>query len=293
MTPRAGAVDLPGGTFHYLSWGREGAPVVILLHGFPDHPHSWGPVAEILAQDGYRAIAPWMRGYFPSVAEGPYHLQQLGADAVALAGALGDGPVALVGHDWGAAATYAALAAAPEQFSCAVTLSVPHPIAFARALRRPAQLRRSWYMFLMQVPLAARLVRRRDFALIDRLWRDWSPGYRLPAADRERLHRCLAASMPAPILYYRAAARAPVRALRGLAGITTPVRYLHGADDGCIGPEAAAGQERWFAGPFDSAVIEGAGHFVQLEQPDAVATQITAWVARHGGRKQNGRDART
>jgi pimeloyl-ACP methyl ester carboxylesterase len=293
VTPRARAIDLPAGTFHYLSWGDEHAAPILLLHGFPDHPHSWAPVAERLAAAGYRAVAPWMRGYFPSVAEGPYDLPRLGADAAALAGALADRPIAVVGHDWGAAATYAAIAASPERFACAVTLSVPHPLAFVRALRRPAQLRRSWYMFLMQVPLAAHLVQRRDFALVDRLWRAWSPGYRLPAHDRERLHRCLAASMPAPILYYRAWARGPRAALRGLRRITTPVRYLHGADDGCIGPEVATGQERWFCGPHDSAVIDGAGHFLQLEQPAAVATQILSWVARHADRDQNGCDART
>ena len=56
--------------------------------------------------------------------------------------------------------------------------------------------------------------------------------------------------------------------------ITVPTAYLHGADDRCVRPEAARGQERYFQEPLSSEVVEGAGHFLPLERPDAVARAV-------------------
>lgn len=284
-----GVLDLDSGRFHYLSRGDADAPVVLCLHGFPDHPHSFVPMMERLAAAGLRAVAPWMRGYAPSVLEGPYDVERLGGDLVEMAEALSTEPVCIVGHDWGAVATYSAIAAGPARFRCAVTMAVPHPLAFARNLgRNPAQLRRSWYMLFFQLPfIPERVVCANDYALIDKLWRDWSPGYELPADERRRLIGCLATSMPAPINYYRALARPlhqlPDRSRRVQAGhrrIAVPTLYLHGADDGCIGSALGAGQERFFEAPFEAETYRGVGHFLPSECPDDIAERIVAWQAR-------------
>jgi pimeloyl-ACP methyl ester carboxylesterase len=284
-----GRVAVDGGELAYLR-ANPGAPrgLVIVAHGFPDHPPTFAPVIARLAARGLDVVAPWLRGYAPSTTTGPFDVDQLGADLVAVARALaGDRPTYLVGHDWGAIAAYAALAAPAEiTFTAAVTLAVPHPIAFLRALRRDGQWRRSWYMGLFQLPLSDRIARARDFALIDRLWRTWSPGYRLADAARAELHACLAASWPAPLLHYRAIAR-PVAAARArirranAQTITTPVRYLHGADDGCIAPSAARGQDRWLRGPLSTEIVDGAGHFLHVEAPDHVALRIAEWIGAH------------
>lgn len=284
-----GVLDLPSGRFHYLSRGEPDAPVVLCLHGFPDHPHSFVPVMDELAAAGLRAVAPWMRGYAPSVLEGPYDIERLGRDLQEMAEALSPQPVCVVGHDWGAVATYSAIATGPERFRCAVTMAVPHPFAFvANIARDPVQLRRSWYMMFFQLPLVPeRVIPARDYALIDKLWRDWSPGYELPAEERRRLIGCLASSMPAPIDYYRAM----TRPLRGYAArarrveashrkIGVPTLYLHGADDGCIGPRLGDGQERFFEAPFQAEIFQGVGHFLPSECPSDVAARIVAWQAR-------------
>jgi pimeloyl-ACP methyl ester carboxylesterase len=143
-------------------------------------------------------------------------------------------------------------------------------------------------MALFQLPLADRLARARDFALIDRLWRTWSPGARLDADARAALHACLAASWPAPLAPYRAMVRPLAasrdRARRANRPLTTPLRYLHGADDGCISPAVARGQERWMRGPLVVEVVPGAGHFLQVEVPDLVVDRVDDWIARHGNR---------
>ena len=229
-------------------------------------------------------IAPWLRGYAPSPLAGPYDLDTLAADAAAIldriAGAPGRG-VDLVGHDWGAAIAYRVCATAPARVRRAVTLAVPHPLTLARALGRPAQLRRSWYMVLFQLPGAGRLARARRLALIDRLWRAWSPRFELDDARRAELHACLEASLPAPLAYYRAMVR-PLAGLRARLApwpspIATPLLQLHGEDDGCVLPPGDR-DGRYFVERI-LEIIPSAGHFLHLEQPAAIAARVTAWLA--------------
>lgn len=254
---------------------RGGAgPLVIALHGFPDHPPTMAPFLERLIAAGHEVVAPWLRGYAPSTREGPFDVHTLAADVLALANALGHDRFSLVGHDWGAIIAYVACAAAPERVTSAVTMAVPHPRAFLRSLVRSTQLARSWYMLLFQLPGAPALARAGDLALIDLLWRRWSPDLRLDAATRRELHACLAASWPAPILYYRAMARRPPRWRR----VATPLLHLHGANDGCIGLAACRDQDASFTGPFASEILPDLGHFLHVEDPGRVASRALAWL---------------
>jgi pimeloyl-ACP methyl ester carboxylesterase len=278
MTPSASPTvtfTLPGGTFHALALGDPAAPPVVWLHGFPDHPPTALPFLARLAEH-HRVIAPWLRGYAPSPLAGPYDVDTLAGDVRALIAAIG-GPVDLIGHDRGAAITYAVCAQAPDLVRRAVTLAVPHPATFVRALARPAQLLRSWFMALFQLPIADRLVRARGLALIDRLWRAWSTELTLDDDRRAALHACLAASLPAPIHYYRDNRR--LYAARWLGRpIATPLYQLHGARDGCVLPPRTPDHAR-FTGPYIYEVVPEVGHFLHLEEPAALAARVTRWLA--------------
>jgi pimeloyl-ACP methyl ester carboxylesterase len=258
------------------------------LHGFPDHAPSFQPLLLHLAASGNAIWAPWMRGYAPSMLEGPFDADQLARDVLALCDHISpERPVTLVGHDWGAVACYAATEQAPARFRCAITLAVPHPLAFLHSLRtQGAQRRRSWYMVFFQLPwLPERTVRRAQGAFIERLWAAWSPGLSPDPAAMRELKDCLARSLPGPIEYYRAMTRplgaAAARLRRTGRRIEVPTLHLQGADDGCIAPAACKGQERFFAGPFEHRTLAGAGHFVQLERPSEVAEAALGWMARH------------
>ena len=265
--------ELAAGRFAWLEAGPADAPVALCLHGFPDHPRTFEPILEPLLAAGYRVVAPWMRGYVPSVKGGPYHARQLGQDAVEIAAAVSPTKtVLLIGHDWGAIAAWNAAAIAGERFSALVALSVPHPSAFLRNVaRHPRQLLRSWYIGAFQIPLLPELaIAARDFSLLARLFR--ATDGRLPPYWEE-LRETMRASLPAPIEYYRALRTHVPASMR----IGVPTLYLTGARDSAIGPEMGAGQERWIDARFESAVLD-TNHFVQHELPAEVARRIVRFV---------------
>ena len=147
------------GTFECFEEGEAKAPLVLCLHGFPDTAYGWKPMLGILAKAGYRAVAPYMRGYHPSIQAGPYHIDRIADDVIALADALSPGRrVHVVGHDWGAIATYVALARSPGRFARAVTMAVPHPNALVANVRAfPGQLRHAAGLKCLAVIVSQRL----------------------------------------------------------------------------------------------------------------------------------------
>jgi pimeloyl-ACP methyl ester carboxylesterase len=287
-------VTANGLIFSYLQAGEPGRPLALCLHGFPDSAHTWRHLLPALAGLGYHAVAPFMRGYAPTEvpADGAYQLGALAADAAALHDAFGaDDRAVLIGHDWGAMASYAAIALAPQRWRRAVTMAVPPLAAVAAGFFDYRQLKRSFYIFLFQTPLAEAAVAANDLAFIDELWRDWAPGY--PGeADAARAKDCLRdqASLAAAIGYYRAMLD-PSRHLPGYAaqqaaadegGGTTPVLYLHGTNDGCLGAELVAGAERYLPAGSRLELVDGASHFLHLERPDHVQALITDWLSAPG-----------
>jgi peroxiredoxin len=182
-----------------------------VLHGFPDHPPTAKPFLAELGRRGRHVVAPWLRGYAPSPTAGPFDFASLTSDVLALIDRWSPGrAVELIGHDWGAFITYDACATAPERIKRAVTLAIPHPRTFLKQTSL-AQLRRNWHMGLFQLPGSGWLATARNFALIDHLWRQWSPGLSLAPALQAELHKDLRASMPAPLKYgIRCHGRAPV-----------------------------------------------------------------------------------
>jgi pimeloyl-ACP methyl ester carboxylesterase len=189
-------------------------------------------------------------------------------------------PIDVVGHDWGAVITYSLCLTAPARVAHAVTLAVPHPLTFLRQLGSPAQLRASWYMGMCQLPGCEHVIKARNYRLIDRLWRRWSPSFSLDAEQRRALHACLDASKLGPIAYYRAmlrTSRADIQ--RARQPISVPLLALHGEQDGCVLPPTIDDRKR-FSGPYERALVPGVGHFLHLEAPAEIAGRVSAWLQR-------------
>ncbi|WP_066807993.1 alpha/beta fold hydrolase [Mycobacterium lehmannii] len=289
-------VDAPGVRLRALSWGTVGAPIALCLHGFPDTAHGWRNIAPLLVDAGFRVVAPFMRGYAPSstASDGSYHVGALMDDALRVLDAAGPtGRDVLIGHDWGAIAG-AGLAAMPDSpFSKAVIMSVPFAAAFRPlgktpdagrlAAQLPRQLLRSWYIMYFQLP---GLPERSASWVVPRLWRQWSPGY--DAAD-DVAHVLDAIGAPenwrAALGYYRATVRnskppAQYAELHRhwLSAPQLPTLYLHGIDDGCASADYTRWVRRVLPEGSEVATVERAGHFLQLEQPEAVAGHIVDFI---------------
>ena len=278
--------------FAYLTAGGDG-PLALCLHGFPDTPHTWRHLLPRLADGGYRAVAPFSRGYAPTgvPADGVYQTGALAADANALHDALGgDRDAVIIGHDWGAVATYGAAAHEPHRWARVVGMAVPPAGAIAAAfMTNIDQLQRSWYMFFFQHPLSEFVVPANDFAFVERLWSQWSPGYD-PSTDLPHLRQSLAdpSNLQAALGYYRAAlgnGRVDARFDDAQAATSRvppqPTLYLHGRDDGAIGVEVAEAAEAITA---DDAhvtveVLDDCGHFLHLERPDGVNDRVMEFLS--------------
>lgn len=278
-----GRIEAGGVEFGYLSEGQ--GPLALCLHGFPDSAHTWSALLPALANQGYRAVAPWMRGYAPSdvPGDGRYQLGALVGDAIALHDVLrADGEAIIIGHDWGAFAAYGAGAWAPERWRRVVALAIPPLALTGQALFDYDQLRLFWYQFFFQHPLAEQVVAANDLAFIDRLWADWSPGFE----PGEHLEQAKAALRPeghltAALSYYRAlydpSGHDPELADAQQALLTPtaqPTLYLHGQNDGCVSARLGEGAEEHLGPGSRRVVIPGTGHFLHLEAPSVVIPQI-------------------
>lgn len=293
MSGMSDAVEANGLTFECLAEG-DGDRLALCLHGFPDDAESMRPLLERLADEGYTAVAPYMRGYGPTgpAPDDDYRAATLGTDAIALADALEFEEAYLVGHDWGAVAAYAAAAQAPDRFERMATMAVPP--GFAEELwNHPRQFLRSWYIWLFQFPgVAERTLRANDFALVEVLWSLWSPGWDYSGDRLETVKDSLRpeGNAEAALAYYRQFVNPAFKqVLRegppdGLAEgtIETPGLVMAGGEDGCIGAEMFEPAGDAFAEGVDRRVVTvpDAGHFMHQERPKTVGDEVVDFFDR-------------
>lgn len=282
-------VTANGVEFALLTEGTASGPLALCLHGFPDTARTWRHLLPRLAEAGYRAVAVFMRGYAPTAVPpgGRFDVGTLARDAEALHDVLGgDGDAVLLGHDWGALAAYGAAAHQPDRWRRLVTAAVAPPAAMAEGLLTYDQLRRSWYLYFFQSPLAEHAVSVGGHAFIDRLWADWSPAYD-GTEDVARVKESIgdAEHLRAALGYYRALFAGPPEdpdAAAALAASSTvppqPALYLHGTDDGCMGIDAMGPVTDFLAPGSRMVVVDGAGHFAHLEQPDLVGDAVVTFL---------------
>jgi pimeloyl-ACP methyl ester carboxylesterase len=272
--------------FEALADGPESGELVLLLHGFPELARSWRHQLPALAEAGYRAVAPNMRGYDGTEARGPYDLRTLAGDAARLIEALGRERATVVGHDWGGVTAWAAAHMHPGRVERLVVMNAPHPRLLREEMLASGEQRtRSRYIFQFQVPWyperqlskdrAANIVRAlRGGSYVRSAWPDDELEHYRAAFDEPR-------KLKGPLAYYRTAFRsALLRRGAGLGGpIQMPTLVLWGMHDRFLAPGFADPERlRAYATKVEVVPIDEAGHYVQNEAPERVNAELLRWL---------------
>jgi epoxide hydrolase 4 len=276
---RHGYAELAQARLHYVEAG-DGPPVV-LLHGFPEFWYSWRFQIPTLAAAGFRVIAPDMRGYnLSSRPQGvsAYDSLAVAADIRDLIHERGADNACLAGHDWGASIAWVIAMHHPDVVKRLAILNVPHPRVMLHGLRRPQQLRRSWYIFLFALPwLPERAARAGD-------WRAFRYGFEHDARpgaftsqdiDRYRRAWSQPAAATAMINYYRAAARrTPGQTVRLMRTVHAPTLVIWGERDRYLGGDLAEPERTDVPNLERVARLAGASHWVQHDEPERVSALL-------------------
>lgn len=271
--------------------GPTDAPLVVMLHGFPECWYSYRHQMRALS-DRFDCAAVEMRGYGETDAPrgvSNYSLDKLVGDVADIIHALGREKAVVIGHDWGGAVAWATALTRVEVVERLIVLNCPHPARFSRELaRNPRQMLRSWYMLFFQIPwLPEAIMRRGNFATLLSGMRDMA--VQKSAISDEDLEYFRAAlknpyAITAAINYYRAMFRSQLRPSSRRANsfdgkIAIPTMLIWGEDDFALGKELTYGMEPLFSGEFQLKYIADCGHWVQQEKPEQVNQHIAEFLA--------------
>ncbi len=282
---RTGQVKANGIDFHFLEAGS--GPLILCMHGFPDNPQTYQYLMPLLTEAGYRVVAPYQRGYAPTspAPDGRYDAALLGLDVVALIDQLGDSKAAaVIGHDWGGFATYAAAAFAPGKIDKIISIAIAHPGALLGELGLNYNvIKGGWHAYFFQMPGAEKAVANNDFEFLEKWWRDASPEYDIPPDIMESVRATFRreGTLEAAINYYRhtfnPAGRNPELeelSAKIMAPTTVPCMAFHGTKDRPGRLETFENMDKLYSNTLEKIIVKGTGHFMHLEKPDEVNSRI-------------------
>jgi pimeloyl-ACP methyl ester carboxylesterase len=281
-------------TFAYMAMGD--GPLALCVHGFPDSPYSYRYLLPALAEAGYRAVAPFNRGFAPTELPDDrhhVHTSMMVNDQIALHEALdGDENAVLIAHDWGAVGAWGAAGKEPDRWRRCVIMNIPPFEIFGENIVKYDQIKRSFYFWYFQMQRACEdVIASDDFAFIDNIWGDWSPGYDA-SDDLPKFKDCVRepVHLQAALGYYWGQFD-PTRfgspdwvaeqAAAWGADITQPTLYLHGTDDGCHGmTQQQVDRVPHYCGPGSQAeLIHGVGHFMMVQRPSDINKRVLDFLS--------------
>jgi len=282
-----------GARFHVVEAGASDAPMVLLLHGFPEFWWSWRHQLPRLADLGYRAVAMDLRGYGGSdKTPRGYDPLTLSQDVSGVVKALGARDAVLVGHGWGGYVAWATAVLHRHEVSALCAVSAPHPLAMLEALRpghggRGARALR--HVVGLQVPWRPerRLADPDSGFLRDHL-RAWSGSGFPTEAEVTTYQRAISIwpSSHCALEYHRWLFRSRLRAdgrrfARLMQGsVEQPVCSVVGEDDPAVPASAFSRSAQRVSGPLVQHRMPGVGHFPHEEDPEAFTGLLTTWLRR-------------
>ena len=285
VTLRETYIKVNGIRLHAMMQGERG-PLVVLLHGFPECWYSWRQYLPLLAEAGYRAVAPDLRGY--NLSDKPrgiinYQTPILARDVYELIQALGEEQAIVVGHDWGGAIAWYLAMYYPQAVHKLVVCNLPHPAKYAEGIRTWRQLRKSWYIFAFQLPwLPEYLLARNHADAIGRMLyasavqkTAFSPAEL--AKYREAISR--PGALHAALNYYRQLIRRGPRPYRSRTlRVDAPTLLIWGEQDIALGIELTHDLDEWIPN-LQIQYLPDSGHWVQQERPEQVNRFLLDFLA--------------
>ena len=276
-----------GIALHVVVAGPASGKLLIFLHGFPEFWFAWRRQIDHFVSTGYRVILPDQRGY--NLSDKPagianYSIELLAQDVVGLLDNVAGSKAFIVGHDWGGVVAWYLAARYSERISRTAILSVPHPRVFIKNLiTNPAQLRRSWYLFLFQFPwLAECLLRRRDWTPLIKALRDTSPRGVFSDSDLEQYRESWTrqGALTAMLNWYRAALFHPSKLALDPEGLClkAPLLLIWGKQDQ-FACETMAKESLQYCDDGHLEMFETATHWVQHEEPTKVNNLLSQFFA--------------
>ncbi len=266
---------------HLAEAGPKDAPLVVLLHGFPEFWRAWGKQLDRLVAAGFRVWAVDQRGY--NLSDKPagvdaYNLNALSDDVIGLLDAANVEQAAIVGHDWGAAVAWWTANRYPDRVSHLVVMNVPHPVVLMRRLRASWRQRlRSAYIGFFQLPkLPEALLRAADWRALAQTVQSSARRGTFGVADMVALRGAWSrpGAITAMLNWYRAVLTLP--RLPNLV-IEPPTLIIWGARDNFIGREAAV-QSAALCANARLEIIEEATHWVHHEEPEQVGRLLLEFL---------------
>lgn len=259
---------------HYVANGKEGKPLMLLLHGYPEFWYSWRYQLKEFSKD-YRVVAIDMRGFGESdkpSGVSNYKIETVANDVKQLIPALGYSQCTLVGHDMGALVAWMFVTEHPQMVKEMIIMNVPYPTAAAKYMRTSwRQFRKSWYIFFHQLPFFPEFVMRlfdyKAFAHVLNGKNGVTSG-NMTAEDLEAYKYTYAkGGFTAPINYYRAFFR--VLPPEPSKKINKPVLIIWGSPDCCLEDELAI-LSKDYCSNCSVKFIRNSSHFVQIHNPEEV-----------------------
>lgn len=256
--------------------GPSDGDAVVLIHGWPDSAKLWRHQVPVLADAGYRVMAPDLPGFGMSdmpTDVSAYRLSALASHLIAMLDDAGLDTVHIVGHDWGAALGWYLALMAPHRLETLTALSVGHPLAFRRA--GPGQLRRSWYMLLFQFEDVAETWLAGD---------DWANFRALggghPETDGWISDLSRPNALTASLGVYRAN-MSPDRLVAPepeLPQVRLPVLGIWSSNDFALTESQMTGSAEFVEGQFRYERIEDASHWIPLDAPNGLNQLLLGWL---------------
>ncbi len=266
-----------------------GPDIALCLHGFPESRFSWRHQLPVLADLGWHAVAPDLRGYGDTSRpphKADYHIDHLVADVAglfdALAAETGPGRRLLVAHDWGAIIAWIFALRQTRGLEGLIVMNVPHPRVFRDVLRTSwAQKRKSWYVAFFQLPrLPEALLGARHAEAIGKAFTDMAidkSAFPPAVIDHYRDNASRPGALTAMINYYRANFPDVLEEPAPVLGV--PTLMLWGEADTALGLELTKGYAPLVT-DFELVRFPGVSHWVQQEAPAAVNAAMRAWMGQ-------------